>query len=291
MKQLLVLSGKGGTGKTTVSSAIIRLSEARAFADCDVDAPNLHLLLAGANEPEREDFWGLPKAVIDPEKCLHCGVCQASCRFDAIKQLDGRYQVEPFACEGCALCSVLCPAEAITMQAAVAGEMMLYSDADNIFSTAQLRMGSGTSGKLVTQVKQRMVAHAPAETTLAVIDGSPGIGCPVIASISGAALVLVVTEPSLSGLSDLQRIVRTASQFRAKLAVCINKYDTNLPNTERIEAYCQAEGLPCLGRIPFDPKAGEAINQGLTVVDMPCAAGEAITAIYEQVVTLMGLNA
>ena len=107
----------------------------------------------------------------------------------------------------------------------------------------------------------------------------------------GAALVLVVTEPSLSGLSDLQRIVRTASQFRAKLAVCINKYDTNLPNTERIEAYCQAEGLPCLGRIPFDPKAGEAINQGLTVVDMPCVAGEAITAIYEQVVTLMGLNA
>ena len=291
MKQLLVLSGKGGTGKTTMSSAIIRLSEARAFADCDVDAPNLHLLLAGANEPEREDFWGLPKAVIDPEKCLRCGVCQASCRFDAIKQLDGRYQVEPFACEGCALCSVLCPAEAITMQAAVAGEMMLYSDADRIFSTAQLRMGSGTSGKLVTQVKQRMVAHAPAETTLAVIDGSPGIGCPVIASISGAALVLVVTEPSLSGLSDLQRIVRTASQFRAKLAVCINKYDTNLPNTERIEAYCQAEGLPCLGRIPFAPKAGEAINQGLTVVDMPCAAGEAITAIYEQVVTLMGLNA
>lgn len=291
MKQLLVLSGKGGTGKTTVSSAIIRLSEARAFADCDVDAPNLHLLLAGANEPEREDFWGLPKAVIDPEKCLRCGVCQASCRFDAIKQLDGRYQVEPFACEGCALCSVLCPAEAITMQAVVAGEMMLYSDADHIFSTAQLRMGSGTSGKLVTQVKQRMVAHAPAETTLAVIDGSPGIGCPVIASISGAALVLVVTEPSLSGLSDLQRIVRTASQFRAKLAVCINKYDTNLPNTERIEAYCQAEGLPCLGRIPFDPKAGEAINQGLTVVDMPCVAGEAITAIYEQVVTLMGLNA
>ena len=196
MKQLLVLSGKGGTGKTTVSSAIIRLSEARAFADCDVDAPNLHLLLAGANEPEREDFWGLPKAVIDPEKCLRCGVCQASCRFDAIKQLDGRYQVEPFACEGCALCSVLCPAEAITMQAVVAGEMMLYSDADHIFSTAQLRMGSGTSGKLVTQVKQRMVAHAPAETTLAVIDGSPGIGCPVIASISGAALVLVVTEPA-----------------------------------------------------------------------------------------------
>lgn len=291
MKQLLVLSGKGGTGKTTVSSAIIRLSEAKAFADCDVDAPNLHLLLAGEKEPEREDFWGLPKAVIDQEKCLHCGVCQASCRFDAIKEQDGRYQVEPFACEGCALCSVSCPAEAITMQAAVAGEMMLYRAEDRIFSTAQLRMGSGTSGKLVTQVKQRMVAHAPKETTLAVIDGSPGIGCPVIASISGAALVLVVTEPSLSGLSDLQRIVRTASQFRAKLAVCINKYDTNLPNTERIEAYCREEGLPCLGRIPFDPQAGEAINQGLTVVDMPCAAGEAITAIYEQVLTLMGLNA
>ena len=139
------------------------------------------------------------------------------------------------------------------MQAATAGDMMLYRAENRIFSTAQLRMGSGTSGKLVTQVKQRMVAHAPEETTLAVIDGSPGIGCPVIASISGASLVLVVTEPSLSGLSDLRRIVRTASQFRAKLAVLINKYDTNLPNTERIEAYCQAEGLPCLGRIPFDP--------------------------------------
>lgn len=142
MKQLLVLSGKGGTGKTTVSSAIIRLSEARAFADCDVDAPNLHLLLAGENEPEREDFEGMPKAVIDPAKCLGCGACQTYCHFDAIKRQEGGYQVEPFACEGCALCSVMCPAEAITMQAATAGDMMLYRAENRIFSTAQLRMGA-----------------------------------------------------------------------------------------------------------------------------------------------------
>ena len=287
MKQLLVLSGKGGTGKTTVASALIRLAKARAFADYDVDAPNLHLLLAGASQPEQEDYEGLPKAVIETEKCLHCGLCQEQCRFDAIRLRDGHFAVEPFACEGCALCSVLCPAQAISMQAAVAGELKLYREEGRIFSTAQLRMGSGTSGKLVTQVKQRMVAHAPAETELAVVDGSPGIGCPVIASISGAALVLVVTEPSLSGLSDLQRIVRTAQQFRAKLAVCINKYDTNLPNTERIEAYCRQEGLPCLGRIPFDEMAGTAINQGLTVVDMPCAAGTAIGELYERLIALM----
>lgn len=287
MKQLLVLSGKGGTGKTTVASALIRLAKARAFADCDVDAPNLHLLLAGKSQPEREDYEGLPKAVIEAEKCLHCGLCQQQCRFDAIQLQDGHFVVKPFACEGCALCSVLCPAQAITMRAAAAGELMLYREEGCVFSTAQLRMGSGTSGKLVTQVKQRMAANAPLEAELAVIDGSPGIGCPVIASISGAALVLVVTEPSLSGLSDLKRIVRTAQQFRAKLAVCINKYDTNLPNTERIEAYCRQEGLPCLGRIPFDDMAGTAINQKMTVVDVPCAAGEAIGELYERLVALM----
>ena len=289
MKQLLVLSGKGGTGKTTVSSALIQLSQARAFADCDVDAPNLHLLLAGEGEPQREDYWGLPKAAIDPALCLGCGLCREACRFDAIQEAAGQYTITPFACEGCALCSQLCPAGAITMSAQVAGEMMLKEQAGRVFSTAKLRMGSGTSGKLVTQVKQRMVAHAPKETELAIIDGSPGIGCPVIASISGAALVLVVTEPSLSGLSDLQRIVRTATQFRAKLAVCINKYDTNLPNTERIEAYCQEQGLPVLGRIPFDETAALAINQGLTVVEMPSAAGEAITQIYQRILVLMGL--
>ena len=202
MKQLLILSGKGGTGKTTVASAFIQLSQARAFADCDVDAPNLHLVANCDSEPQREDYYGLPKAQIHTDTCLKCGSCQYHCQFKAIEKQDGVYKVNPFACEGCGVCSYVCPANAITMEEMLAGEMQLFQNADNVFSTAQLKMGSGNSGKLVTEVKKRMRRTAK-DAEIAIIDGSPGIGCPVIASLSGVNMALIVAEPSVSGISDL----------------------------------------------------------------------------------------
>lgn len=285
MKQLLILSGKGGTGKTTVASAFIQLSQARAFADCDVDAPNLHLVANCDSEPQREDYYGLPKAQIHTDTCLKCGSCQYHCQFKAIEKQDGVYKVNPFACEGCGVCSYVCPANAITMEEMLAGEMQLFQNADNVFSTAQLKMGSGNSGKLVTEVKKRMRRTAK-DAEIAIIDGSPGIGCPVIASLSGVNMALIVAEPSVSGISDLERIIHTAEIFHVIPVVCVNKYDTNVENTDKIEDFCYHRDIPFVGRIPFDMEAVQAINNGQTIVERDCAAGRAVREIYTKTMEL-----
>jgi MinD superfamily P-loop ATPase len=336
VKQLLILSGKGGTGKTTVASAFIKLADARAYADCDVDAPNLHLVTEWATDPTKRDYYGLPVAKLTPELCTHCDLCRQHCRFGAISDGD-QYSVDPYGCEGCGVCAYICPAQAIEMVPAVAGELMLYADEEKVFSTAQLRMGSGTSGLLVTEVKKEMkeVAHGikpavevvydnskPAIKTakdgkpaieaahdsktvtnaasdgkpvievdygseVAIIDGSPGIGCPVIASLSGVDMVLIVAEPSLSGLSDMERIIRTAEGFDTKIAVCTNKYDMNLEISEKIEQFCEERGLPFAGRIPFDPAAVRAVNNAKTIVDVECPSGTAVTDIFKKTMTLL----
>src|SRR5690554_944845 len=282
MKELLILSGKGGTGKTTIASAFIKLSQARAYADCDVDAPNLHLVAAWDTKPDSEDYYGLPLAEIDKDLCIDCGICKDHCRFDAISDKDG-YRVNPYACEGCGLCAYLCPAKAIRMEANLAGNMYLYledkASTDKVFSTAQLEIGQGTSGLLVSQVKKRM-RQAASGVDLAIIDGSPGIGCPVIASLSGADMVLIVTEPSLSAISDMDRIVKTAITFTDKLLVCINRYDTNIENSNKIRTYCSFHNLPLVGQIPFDPLAVKAINSGQTIVDIECSAGMAVRDLF-----------
>ena len=285
MKQLLILSGKGGTGKTTIASAFIKLADAKAYADCDVDAPNLHLIAGWSVKPAKTDYYGLPKAEIDPELCIKCDQCRQNCRFDAVS-IDEKYKVDPFACEGCGVCEYVCPVEAITMIPAVAGELMLYSDGEKVFSTAQLKMGSGTSGMLVTEVKKQMKAAA-ADAELAIIDGSPGIGCPVIASLSGVDMVLIVAEPSISGISDMERIINTAAKFGTKTAVCINKYDTNIENTEKIEEFCKKQAMPFIGRIPFDSNAVKAINNGQTVVDIDCISGTAVKEVYHKTMNLL----
>jgi MinD superfamily P-loop ATPase len=279
MKQLLILSGKGGTGKTTVASAFIKLSDAKAYADCDVDAPNLHLIMAQNAIPKRSDYYGLPKAIIDADKCIGCGLCKENCRFDAIFNENG-FKVDPYACEGCGVCKAVCPANAVSLKPAVAGELMLYADENKVFSTAQLKMGSGTSGMLVTEVKKQMKTAVSPDTELAVIDGSPGIGCPVIASLSGVDMVLIIAEPSVSGISDMERIIKTAETFRTKIGVCINKHDTNPANTEKIEEFCKEKDLPFTGRIPFDPEAVKAINNGQTIVDVDCPAGSAVKEVF-----------
>lgn len=285
MKQLLILSGKGGTGKTTIAGAFIKLNRTKAYADCDVDAPNLHLLMTDGALSRHTTYYGLPKAQIDAQLCNGCGMCRELCRFDAISA-DRVYRVEPMACEGCGVCALICPVGAVSLAPYVDGDLLLYNTSSAIFSTALLKMGSGTSGMLVTAVKKQLL-EAVDDVDVVIIDGSPGIGCPVIASISGVDMVLVVAEPSISGISDMERIVRTAAGFHVKTAVCINKYDMNMANTEQIECYCRNEGLPCTGRIPFDPTVITALNDGRAITDTACPAGSAIREVYVNTMQLL----
>ncbi|MCI1930322.1 MAG: 4Fe-4S binding protein [Clostridia bacterium] len=280
MKQLLVLSGKGGTGKTTVSSAFIELSKCRAFADCDVDAPNLHLIVSQKMpEPVKTDFYGLGKAVIDSSKCIQCGLCEKSCRFDAIKD----YTVGIYECEGCGLCAEICPVHAIKMTEYSSGSLKLYKYDDKVFSSAQLKMGSGTSGKLVAAVKNQLVNEAT-DAELAIIDGSPGIGCPVIASISGVDIVLIVAEPTISGMHDMKRIIDTARNFGTMCAVCINKFDVNTENAIEIEKYCKDINVPVIGKIPFDETVVKAVNSCKSIACYPDSpAGKAIKSIWNNI--------
>lgn len=285
MKQLLILSGKGGTGKTTIAGAFIKLANAKAYADCDVDAPNLHLVINQEYEPKkRTDYFGLPKADINTDLCIRCDRCRQNCRFDAIIK-DENYKVDIYACEGCGVCEAICPVQAVSLNPAIAGELMLYEN-DAVFSTAQLKMGSGTSGMLVTEVKKQLKSAA-VDCDIAIIDGSPGIGCPVIASLSGVDMVLIVAEPSISGISDMERIIKTARRFQTKIAVCINKYDTNIGNTEKIENFCLEESLPFTGKIPFDSNAVKAINAGQSIIDVDCTSGRAVKEVYEKTIKLL----
>lgn len=284
MKQLLILSGKGGTGKTTVASAFIKLAKAKAYVDCDVDAPNLHLVMRHEATPKRSNYYGLDKAKIDEKLCIQCDLCRQNCRFDAIVVKDG-YTVDDYGCEGCGVCEQICPTNAIVLRPAVAGELMLYMG-EQTFSTAQLRMGSGNSGLLVTDVKKQLKSAAP-NTDLAIIDGSPGIGCPVIASLNGVDMVLIVAEPSISGISDMERIIETANRFQVTMAVCINKYNTNIQKTKMIEEFCMERKISIVGKIPFDQKVVRVLNQGKSIVDIDCDASRATKSIFDKTMEIL----
>lgn len=286
MKQLLILSGKGGTGKTTIASAFIKLAGAKAFADCDVDAPNLHLVLDPFPNEKISNYYGLDKAVIEPDLCTNCGICSEACRFHAIGLKNGQHIVDAISCEGCTLCAYLCPEKAITMVKAKAGELKLYSNDRSHFSTATLSMGSGTTGLLVTQVKNQLKGAA-LETEFAIIDGSPGIGCPVIASLTGADLALIVAEPSISGISDMKRIILTAAKLGVTIAVCVNKSDTNDELAAKIESFCWKEGIFFAGKIPFDPIAVKAVNEGKTVIDYASPSGTAVRDVYSKTLQML----
>lgn len=288
MKKLLILSGKGGTGKTTVASAFIKYSSAKAFADCDVDAPNLHLIMKQPNDYKKTDYYGMGKAKIDTDKCISCGLCYENCRFDAIDKLNNYYKVDLFSCEGCRVCEAICPVSAIKLYPDVAGELMLYKNS-YVFSTAKLKMGSGTSGKLVTEVKKQLDTKK-SDAKLAIIDGSPGIGCPVIASLSGVDMVLIVAEPSLSGISDMTRIINTARIFDVLITVCVNKYDTNEENTKEIEKLCANENIAFVGKIPYDSNVIKTLNKGKSIIDIDCPASTAIKTIYNNVIKKVNFN-
>jgi len=267
MKQLVILSGKGGTGKTTVTAALAHLAAQEyhiVLADADVDAANLGLVLAPVTE-ETHDFTGGRVAVIDAEHCIACGRCAEVCRFDAVRPGDV-YRIDPLACEGCAACIYECPAGAISMQPQRAGQWFVAATRYGPLYHAHLFAGQENSGKLVTLVKQMARLRAfDDEADLLLVDGPPGIGCPVIAALSGADLALIVTEPTVSGAHDLERALGLAAHFAIPAAVLLNKSDLSPAQAEAIAAYCAVQDIPLVGRLPYDPAVTAALVHGKPV--------------------------
>jgi MinD superfamily P-loop ATPase len=263
MKQITIVSGKGGTGKTTITAAFAALARNHVMADGDVDAADLHLILNPSIE-KTEAFYGGRVPRIDKEKCDECGLCMERCRFDAIHH----FAIDLIACEGCGVCAYICPQEAITMKEKLSGRWFISKTRFGPMVHARLGMAEESSGKLVTTVRQqaRLIAEKDGKEVI-IIDGPPGIGCPVIASITGVNLVLAVTEPTLSGIHDLERVLEVARHFQVPAMVCINKADINPENSERIKSYCVERGLSIAGEIPYDPVVTRAMVAGKTVIE------------------------
>ncbi len=287
MKKVLVISGKGGTGKTTISSTLIDLLDIKALADCDVDAPNLHLVSSFDDKSllKEDQFKGMDIFQINSDLCINCGKCQENCKFDSIDFVDNKYQINPLACEGCGVCEFVCPVNAISPIDNYVGSTQVFKT-DKLFSTAKLTMGSGNSGKLVSQVKKNLDDNIKDEP-IAIIDGSPGIGCPVIASLSAIDVALVVTEPSLSGLSDLKRIVKTAQVFKTKTAIIINKADLNLDVKKLIIKYINESDLVLLGEINYDNNVSKIINSQNSLAKVNTLASKQIKLIAEKLLSLV----
>jgi len=287
IRELVVLSGKGGTGKTSVTASFALLAKKAVLADCDVDAADLHLLLTPMVE-QRHAFMSGHEAVIRQQDCTGCGICMDSCRFDAIRREDSSYRIDPVACEGCGVCYRLCPAKAIDFPDRVCGEWMVSGTRCGPMVHAQLGVAAENSGKLVTTVREQAWAVAvDKRIPLIISDGPPGIGCPVIASLSGVSLAVVITEPTVSGLHDLQRLLALARHFSVPTAVCVNKWDINPRQTERIEAAAEAAGAAILGRIRYDRFVTQAQLQQKAVVELEAAAGDDMRVIWKQVTALL----
>jgi len=271
MKQLVILSGKGGTGKTSVAAAfadLLSLENApfkTVLADADVDASNLELVLM-PSVVEREEFWGGSVAEIDSDNCSACGICAEVCRFDAVSVKDDVYTVDPIACDGCAACVYQCPNEAISMKEQLAGEWYRSESRYGPLFHAMLIPAQENSGKLVTLVKQQARLLALDEAyDLVLVDGPPGIGCPVISAVSGANLALIVAEPTASGVHDMHRVLETTRHFGVEALICINKADIYLDGTNKIEEYCRKENIRMVGKIPFDLMVTESMIHGKPV--------------------------
>jgi MinD superfamily P-loop ATPase len=262
MKQIVVISGKGGTGKTVITASFASLAKNKVIADCDVDAADLHLLLHPIVK-ETLEFTG-KVAEIDQDRCIQCGKCQEVCRFEAINN----FTVDPIACEGCGVCVYICPQKAIKMIEHPSGKWFVSETKYGPLVHAKLGIAEENSGKLVSLIRQRAKLIAEREKKdFVIIDGPPGIGCPVIASLSGVNIALIVTEPTLSGIHDLKRVTEVAHHFGIKTLVCINKYDLNIKNTQDIENFCQANSTEIVGKIPFNTIVTEALVVGKPVVE------------------------
>ena len=263
MREIVVLSGKGGTGKTTVVGSFAALAKGKVLADCDVDAADLHLLLS-PSERQRSEFWSGQVASIDERTCTRCGLCQELCRFSAIRD----FKVDPVSCEGCSFCSHVCPVDAIAMQENMSGYWFISDTRYGPLVHARLGIAQENSGKLVAAVRQQARRIAQEKNLDCIIsDGPPGIGCPVISSLSGTSLALLVTEPTLSGMHDLERVIGVCRHFGVPAVVCINKHDLNEENTLQIESNCSGQGIEIAGKVPFDNVVTESIVQGVPVVE------------------------
>jgi len=278
MKELVILSGKGGTGKTSIAASFACLAKRTVIVDCDVDAADLHMLLA-PQEQKRHEFFCGNEAVIRQADCTGCGKCVEFCRFDAVCRCatdPSIFWIDPIACEGCAVCVRFCPVSAIDFPERLSGIWMVSKTRCGPMVHARLAPAAENSGKLVS------VVRAEARYPLVLIDGPPGIGCPVIASLTGASLVVVVTEPTVSGEHDLKRVLELTRHFGIPAAVCMNKWDLNPEAAERIEREAVCLGVTIAGRIRYDRAVTSAQMQGKAVVEMEGGAAEDIRRIWDQ---------
>jgi len=289
ISEWVVISGKGGTGKTSVAASLAVLSGQSVLADVDVDAADLHLILSPQIK-ERHDFFSGREAIIRQPDCIGCGACLAYCRFDAVRmsgqgQDSPRFIIDSSLCEGCGVCVHFCPVKAIDFPERLCGEWMISSTRYGPMVHARLGVAAENSGKLVTLVRQqaRRVAEENGLTRI-IVDGPPGIGCPVIASLTGATQVLAVTEPSLSGEHDLSRLLALTRHFNLPAAICVNKYDIDLQMTERIEQAAAAAGAAAIGRIRYDGNVTQAQMQKKAVVEMDTPAADDIKQIWNRLV-------
>lgn len=281
MKELVIVSGKGGTGKTTITAAFAALAKDKVLADTDVDAPDLHLLLAPKIKHE-ESFKGGHYAIIDKEKCIQCGECRELCRFDAISE---EFEIDPIDCEGCGVCVHFCPEKAIEFPQRTCGKWFISDSRFGPLVHAQLDIAQENSGLLATLVRQQAKIIAQEKGyDLIIVDGPPGIGCPVIATITGASVVMIVTEPTPSGLHDLERVWQLAfKHFGIPCLACINKFDLNLPMTQKIEEFCPQNNIILTGKIPFDPKVTQALVNGKTLIEYQTFTAPIVAQMWEKV--------
>lgn len=275
--ELTVISGKGGTGKTTIAMALSELAKRAVKADCDVEAPNLHLFYNG-KDIEKDPFFGEKKAVIDKKLCTNCKSCEKICQFDAITNCE----VDVFKCEGCGACTLVCPQNAIRLMEEKTADVYVTQTGRGIISRAQMEVGSEGSGKLVTILRSKAEKFA-AENTLIIIDGSPGIGCPVISSITGSDAALIVAEPTQSGLKDFKRVIELCKHFGIRTFVCINKFDINADISAEIENYCKENNVFLAGKIPYDDLVMKSINELMPIVHFENSpANQAIRQMWDK---------
>lgn len=285
MKQIVVLSGKGGTGKTSVSAALSQLAGDKAiFADCDVDAPNLHLILNPTNNKE-ETFYSGKLAIKDEESCINCGKCLEVCRFGSIS---ADFKIDEMSCEGCGFCSYVCPEGAISMVPQISGQIFDATTRFGPFIHALLRVGGENSGKLVAAVIDRARKKTEdLDKEFLIVDGSPGVGCPVIAALSGANLVVMVTEPTKTAVHDMKRLSDLITHFKIKQAVVINKSTINLDQRNNIISYCEENDIPIVGEIPYNKQIYTAFVNGYTILEQDLSIeSDSLTSIWEKIIEL-----
>jgi len=268
MKELVIISGKGGTGKTSITASLAALAEKAVVVDCDVDAADMHLVL----EPEIQEkhyFFGGKEASIKENLCAQCGKCLEVCKFDAVKyDQNNKFKIDEIACEGCGVCFKFCPADAITFEEKLSGEWYISKTRFGTLIHAKLGVAEENSGKLVSRIRNQARLSAKREgAELIIADGSPGIGCPVIASISGADAVLIVIEPTLSGIHDFKRVLELTRHFKIPACVCVNKFDLNEELTEEVEIFCEQNSIEIVGKIPYNKVFTEAMIKKLTIVE------------------------